>query len=358
MPLFPPPDKDGQIKFILAQSLPYKPRMAIIAALLLIGLGLEVTFSFWAGLASLLAASLLGMVKGYDARPKVVGGLKWERVTPDEYIKIKLKAEQLRRWDEDFFDITSTAGVIVFAASCALCAGLYLALAARFGFPFGYWVFVGLDAAVILAPLWFTGVRGYLRKDSLIIKINALEGVMKLLAAPSEVQVFPMLALAETAEGRQEPEDARLLVKLVGAPAAFYGMQVQLSINSVQGHDYPYLYCVLIAKTGSGILDCHERFITEPEKNTGSTIFGFLTIALGRSGSNLIYEAQKTPDADILVIRQRAEKNTGYATAQPAANAIVSASLALAKKLVGGNSPAAPAVSLSRPSGFSRAEVR
>ena len=138
------------------------------------------------------------MVKGYDAKlyPKTFD--TWERVTPDEYAKVKLKADQLRQWDEDMFDITSTAGVLTFAAACVSCAGGYLVLAATFGFPYGYWIYVGLDAVVVLSPLWFTGVREYLRKDKLIIKINLLESVMKLLTAPSDVQVFPMLALAKT----------------------------------------------------------------------------------------------------------------------------------------------------------------
>ncbi len=342
MSLFPPPEKDGQIKFILAKSLPYKPRMALVSALLLLGLGLQVTFSFWAGLVVLLTASLFGMVKGYDAKLKVVSEQKWERVTPDEYAKIKLKADQLKRWDEDVFDITSTSGVLMFAAACALCAGLYLAAAVRFDFPGGYWVYGGLDAVAILAPLWFTGVREYLRKDKLIIKIIILENVIKMLTSPSEVQVIPMLALAETGEGRKEPEDARLLVKLVGAPASFYGMQVQLSINSVQGKDYPYLYCVLVAKAGSGLLERYERFLPKQEETFGSALSGFFLGAFGRPSRKLVYEAQATPEADILVIRQRAEKNTGYTTAQPAADAIVSASLDLAKKLIVNNAPALP----------------
>ena len=339
MSLFPPPEKDGQIKFILAKRLPYKPRMALIAALLPAGLGVEIALSFWAGLALLLAASLLGMVKGYDAKPKASDEPKWERVTPDEYAKIKLKAEQLKRWDADIFDITNTAGVLVCAAACALCAGLYLLFSARFNFPYGYWVYVLFDAVVILAPLWFTGVREYLRKDRLIIKINILEGVMKLLTAPSEVQVLPMLALASAEGGRKEPEDARLLVKLVGAPEAFYGMQVQLSVNSVQGHDYPYLYCVLIAKAGSGILKGYERYLDKPPESFGATLSDLFRGAFGKGGVKLVYEEQNDAAVDILVIRQRAEGNTGYATAQPAADAIVSASLALAKKLLKGNIP-------------------
>lgn len=342
MPLFPPPAKDGQIRFIFAKRLPYRPRMALTAALLLSGLGLQLALSFWAGFAAFLAASLLGMVKGYDAKPRISAEPVWERVTPDEYAKIKVKAEQLRRWDEDILDITNAAGALVFAVACALCAGLYLVLAARFRFPSGYWVWAGLDAAVILAPLWLTGVREYLRKDQLIIKINLLEGVLKLLTAPSEVQALPMLALSKTAEGLREPEDARLLVKLVGAPEAFYGIQVQISINSVQGHDYPYLYCALLAKAGSGLLEGYERFLEKPGDPPGSALAGFFLGALGGGAAQLVYEEQKKPEADILVVRRRAEGNTGYATPQSAADAIVSASLDLAKKLIGRNAPQPP----------------
>ncbi len=345
MSLFPSPDKDGQIKFILAKSLPYKTRMSLVAALLLAGLGLQLMFSFWAGLAALLAGSLLGMVKGYDARlyPKTFE--TWERVTPDEYAKIKLKADQLSRWDEDLFDITNTAGVLAFAAACAACAGAYLVLAATFGFPYGYWIFIGLDALVVLAPLWFTGVREYLRKDKLIIKINLLESVMKLLTAPSDVQVFPMLALAKTEGERTEPEDARLLVKLIGAPAAFYGLQVQVSINSVQGKDYPYLYCVLIGKEGAGLLAGYERFLPKPKESFGSSLSQFFLRGLGLPAQRLVYEAQKNRDVDILVIRQYAQGNIGYSTSPENAASLVTAALEMAKKLLEANAPKAPAAS-------------
>jgi len=343
MSLFPPPDKDGQIKFILAKSLAYRTRMWLIAALLPAGLGLQLTLSFWAGLAVLLAASLLGMVEGYDAKPKVTAEQSWERVTPDEYAKIQLKAEQLRRWDEDLFDITNTSGVLAFGAACAACAGGYLVLAANFGLPYNYWFFAGIDAVVVLFPLWFTGVREYLRKDQLVIKINLLKSVMELLNAPSEVQVFPMLALAKTEKGKTEPEDARLLVKLVGAPAAFYGMQVQVSINSVQGKDYPYLYCVLIGKEGARLLEGYDRFLEKPKVSLTSSISEFLLGGLGLGGQRLVYEPQKNKDVDILVIRQFAQGNIGYSTNAPAAATLVTAALAMAKKLNGANAPKAPA---------------
>ncbi|OGS58803.1 MAG: hypothetical protein A3J79_06000 [Elusimicrobia bacterium RIFOXYB2_FULL_62_6] len=338
MSLFPPQDKDGQIKFVLAKGLPYRRRMAIIAALLLAGFAVQVVFSFVVGLFLLLAGSLLGMVKGYDAKPKLKGSSKWERVTPDEYTKIRLKADQLKSWDEDCFDITSTSGVLCFGG---LVFGLvigYLVLSVRFGFPQGYWVFVGLDAVAVLLPHWFTGVREYLKQDKLIIKISLLERMMGELSAPSDAQVFPMLALAETAGGKQVPEDARLLVKIVGAPQEFYGMQVQVSVNTVQGKDYPYLYCVLIGKAGAKLLRGYEEFLPATDTSFLGSISSFL--GLGGGQAKLVCEPDSRDDVDILVVRQEALRNTGFSTGPAAAAYIVNTCLNIARGLL--QKPAPP----------------
>lgn len=340
MSLFPPPDKDGQIKFVFAKSLAYKGRMSLVLTLLLAGLAVQLAFSFWLGLALLLAGSLLGIVKGYDAKPKRTGVSKWERVTPDEYAKIRLKAEQLKEWDEDLLDITSTAGVLGFAGLLGVLVVAYLILANMFGFPRGYWVYVGLDAVAVLLPHWFTGVREYLKKDKLIIKIGLLEQMIAMLAEPSDVQVSPMLSLEETEGGKKEPEDARLLVKLLGVPQEFYGMQVQLSINTVQGKDYPYLYCVLIAKAGSRLLDGYERF--RPAQD--NSFMGSLTSFLGfvKAKPNLVFEPDSKEDVDILVVRQEALRNTGFSTGPDAAAYIVNSCLNIARGLMRQAAPPPP----------------
>lgn len=332
MSLFPPPEKDGQIKFVFGKNLAYKGRMSLVLVLLLSGLAVQLVFSFWPGLFLLLAGSLLGIVKGYDAKPRRTGAAKWERVTPDEYAKIRLKAEQLKEWDDDLLDITSTTGVVGFAALLAALAGGYLILASMFGFPPGYWVYVGLDAVAVLLPHWFTGVREYLRKDKLIIKIGLLEKMIALLAEPSDVQVSPMLCLEETEGGKQVPEDARLLVKLLGAPPEFYGLQVQLSINTVQGKDYPYLYCVLIAKAGSGLLNGYEKHLPEADDSFMGSLSSFLGLGLGKPV--LVCEPDSKEDVEILVVRQEALRNTGFSTGPDAAAYIVNSCLNIARGLM------------------------
>jgi len=339
MSVLPPREKDGEIKFFAARSLPYRQRMALVVMLLAAGLGMQVTIGFWPGFALLLAGLVLGVNSGYDASPKKTGEESWEKVTPDAYTKVSMKAEQLRAWDEDFFDGTSTSGMLGFIAAGFVCFVAYNIADSFFRFPAGYWIFFGLDAAVVLLPMWFIGTRGYLRKDRLIIKIGMLQKVMKALNAPSDVQVQPLLALATTAKGGKEPEDARLMVKLVGAPKEFYGLQVQLSINSVQGKDFPYLYCVLIAKAGSGLLSGWEEFAAQPETTFLGGLLGSLT---GKGMNGIEYEPGRSGEVDIIVVRQKTSRTSGYYTAPEAALSVVDHSLKLARGLLGKKS-AAPA---------------
>lgn len=337
MSLFPPPDKDGEIKFVFFKILPYKVRMFFVAFLLVAGLAFQLMFSFLPGLILLAAGSLLGIVSGYDAKPKLTGGEKWERVTPDEFARIRLKAGQLKEWDEDLFDITSTSGVLCLGILVFLIAASYIVFARHFGFPQGYWAYIMLDAVAVLLPHWCTGVRDYLKKDKLIIKIDLLERIISMLAEPSDVQVSPMLSLAETKDGKKVPEDARLLVKLLGAPPEFYGLQVQVSINTVQGKDHPYLYCVLIAKAGSNLLGGYEQYLPARDSSFLGSFSSFLGLKAGKP--ELVCEPDSKPDVEILVVRQQALRNTGYSTGPDAAASIVNSCLNIARGLFQKPSP-------------------
>lgn len=338
MSVLPPPQKDGEIKFYFVRSLPYRKRMAAVFGLLAAGLALQVTIGFWPGFALMAAAQLLGMNSGYNSSPKETGKESWERVTPDEYTKIKQKAAELSRWDQDFFDGTNISGMIGFVVIGLLSVVSYAIVAQIFSFPDGYWIFFGLDAAVLLVPLWFIGTRDYLRKDKLVIKVEMLQKVMAALSDPSDVQVHPMLDLASTETGGKEPGDARLMVRMVGAPQEFYGVQVQLSINSVQGKDYPYLYCVLIAKKGSGLLDGWEDLVPHQDASllagVASALFGGVF-----AGQELVYEPSESGEVDIIVVRQHTSQNTGYYTSTSAAMKLVNSSLDLARALLKKNGP-------------------
>ena len=158
--------------------------------------------------------------------------------------------------------------------------------------------------------------KGY----TLIIKINLLEKMMAILSQPSDIQVLLMLSTNDVKGGGRIPMDARLLIRFLNAPDYFLGMQIQISMNSVQGTFYPYLYCVLIAK----------REMTLFEKGTQW---------IHQTPSKIVFEKKRLEDVEVLVIHQKTTRNSGYHTNLKAADRIVQTSLDLARKLLKGCQP-------------------
>lgn len=318
MKIFPDLARQDEIKFLFAKGIPYKTRIVLIVLLLVVGLLVQLFYSFWLGLPLLALATGFSLVHGYDLTPEVKGHQeKWDQVTPDEYRKIKDKQKDLKRWDLDTFDITNKLGFAMFIISGAAAYFVASYLFSRSGNTGTYWVW---DCLVLLAPHWVTGVKRYLRQDKLIIKIELLEKVMQKLSSPSEIQVLPMMATQTTKQDKRFPTDARLMLRMIGAPASFMGIQVQISINTVQGTDYPYLYCVLLARGGNGFFERAEGVVKAmPEfKPKAITV-----------------ETTSEQGVDVLVIRQTTTKNSGYKTDPKQALFIVTFTLNLARRLCG-----------------------
>ncbi|MBI4845811.1 MAG: hypothetical protein HY810_04980 [Candidatus Omnitrophica bacterium] len=313
MKILPDIARSSGIKFIFAKSLPYMLRIKIIAVCVILGIVVELFIHFWLGLLLVMVGTLLSIIKGYAAVPQFSGAEEWNQVTPDEYKKVRLKQEQLKQWDIDAFDITNPLGLGVFAVITVLCVIIYFMLefygAMRFA---ACWKW---NALVIFLPHWFSGIRDFLRQDKLIIKIKFLEKIIDRLSSPSDIQVLPMLATKKAKEGGRVPNDARLLVRFLNAPDYFLGMQVQISINTVQGSDYPYLYCVLIAKKEANFFINKASFLKYPP-------------------GNVLFEKTKSADVDVLVIRQLTTKTSGYHTPPGVAAVLVEQTVALVRKML------------------------
>ncbi|MFC1703200.1 hypothetical protein ACFL1E_00255 [Candidatus Omnitrophota bacterium] len=312
MSFFPDPQRQGDIKFIFAKKLPYLTRMQLIAGLFVAGIIVQLFLNFAFGLVLLAIATGLSLIRGYADKPEVVSAEEWNQVTPDEYAKVKLKQKQLKKWDSDCFDITNPLGSGIFIVVTVFCFMVWYMLIFNNKLQLAtYWAW---DAIVVFAPHWITGVRNFLTKDKLIIKINLLEEIMQRLAAPSDIQVLPMLSTQQTKEKGRVPVDARVMIRFVNAPDYFLGMQIQISINSVQGHAYPYLYCVLIAKEEAKLF----------EKRSDATV---------NVHKGILCEQTKSEGVDVLVMRQRTTKTSGYHTNLSASTLIVDAALEVARRL-------------------------
>jgi hypothetical protein len=319
--LLPDEQQQDKITFIFAKSLSYKSRIFYTVTFILLGILLQLFASFWLGFILVVIGSALSWIKGYKPDAKTIpDSEKWSQVTPDEFSKILSKNEQMKKWDIDAFDITNSLGGCLFIGTGALFFITFFVIEGAIGSQVA-WYFA-FDAIAILAPHWFTGTREYLKKDQLIIKIQLLQKVMDALSKPSDVQVLPMLETNDVKTGSktgQIPNDARLMLKFLNAPEYFLGVQVQISINNVQGTDYPYLYCVVLARTKNGLFTKKAKEVKSAQDN---------------AVINLAFEKQKSDDVDVLVIRQFTTKTSGYYTNPSACFKIVETAVNLTRELI------------------------
>lgn len=296
--LLPPVERRDEIRFYFAKSLPYNKRVALCVLLLFVGLGIQVASPphFYAGLPFMLASVAIVLTKGYDNRPtRARGERSWRRTDAEQVDRMLSVNSKTKAWDQDFFDVTCTrgivtlmviGGVVTYASWELLKTSETLAMT----------VFV--DAVVLLVPFWITGVRSILTNDEFSIKAGFLINIAKAhrnRARDGETLQFQVRYVpAKAAEGTAEvPDDIKAVVQFAGAPADFLGLQMQLAINSVQGTDYPYYYCVLVGKPGFGRL-------SRPD--------------LGRPPAGITLECETNDDSEVAVIRQTTTKNAGFHT--------------------------------------------
>jgi len=317
MRLLPDARKSGDLHFFILKSLSYNTRILLASSLIAFGFLVEIFANFWIGLIIIAIGNSISFIKGFKPKSYMRGTVGWNQVTPDEFDKVVKKNNEIKHWDSDLFDFTNPHGAALFFI-ILVPAGLFFFFFKDTHLARYAWYLIA-NVIVILLPHWLFGTREYLKKDALIIKIKALKRIINLLEAPSYVQVLPMLAVKKSEKGEM-PTDARLMARLVNAPDHFLGMQIQVSINDVQGKSYPYLYCVLIAREG------HNYF-----KDINDSLIEKISDEIP---TNLVMSKKKENDVDVLVIRQKTTKKSGYHTNKKHAKAVVLGTLQIARKLL------------------------
>jgi hypothetical protein len=161
----------------------------------------------------------------------------------------------------------------------------------------------------LLVPLWFNGIRTVWNPSELRKKGEALAAARAAAEMPAKghFDFIPMLALRKGLRGSY-PVDARLMLRPSREDASgFLGVQIQVSINSVQGKDYPYLYAVVLGKGGFKL----------PGK-AGRRRVG---------GVELVSEFGEKEGVHFNVIRQHADKGGGWHTERAQIDVIVAEAL-------------------------------
>ncbi len=299
------PDREcrHRLQFYVLPSMVYPARLAVAGTLILFGLAIQLLWPWTEPMTVLLvtapmlvAGNLLLLVRGYSLAPasRSRSG-DWEKTTRDRFHQVLELERKIRRWDETFVDVTCMTGAI----SLALLTGAMLLLVWLLNLfdttrPWAT-VFV-VDAAVLLLPHWITGTRRAWRPVALRQQIESLEIALKVIEHYSvpPCQIQPMFELVGSDEKRT-PIAARVFIRFPEGPEDFLGLQLQVSVNEVQGTHYPYLYAVLIARPNFGMLDDHLENIR-------------------RIGKTLTVESKRDADVHVIVLRQRTTKNSGYHT--------------------------------------------
>jgi hypothetical protein len=128
--------------------------------------------------------------------------------------------------------------------------------------------------------------------------------------------IEPQFHLEENKD-KYVPLDAKLLLKMKdNPPEGFLTIQYQLSMNSVQSKLYPYLYAVIVAKKEFDLIDKFQKRKKE------------IVERLNDIKVNLTLQAKHAEkDVEILIIRQRTTKTSGYYTKNKIIKRIIEASI-------------------------------
>jgi len=318
IPGFPLPENQDAIKFHFFKKLSYTTRMLMYLGCITAGFLLQIlTVSVWPGALLLIPASMLMLIKGLSAKPSPEGRQSsWTKTDMERIRQINQIKQNINKWDKDALDISNSLGCatffMVFVVISFVCVVVATNISGRAAS-----IFI-IDSIILIAPIWFNGMRIKGHQDVLYIKadiIVGLEEYFEMIKKPGENYV-PSLVLTKDKSGKEFPADCRFNIVFDNAPDGFYGIQAQININSVNGTNYPYFYCVIAAKKDFG-LEKYARRLTIPEGTTR--------------------EFSKDTDAEVIVIRQRTTKTSGYHTGIDMQKAILEFSLDLARIIIEGN---------------------
>ncbi|MBN1426117.1 hypothetical protein JXA88_16325 [Candidatus Fermentibacteria bacterium] len=309
------------IRFYVAKDLPYSRRMLIGLLLSVAACALQIaTLNALAGLPFLIAAALFVAVRGYDSRIRFKTfdiDPAWKPVSIERIRELETLRKRAKEWDRDAFDASNPLGCTLLVVLTALVIAVSVGIGVL-GDDVRVALIVALDGLVILWLFWLTGMRFMLKHPNLAIRVNIILKMHQAFAKiGKEGEVFqPALLLARKGEG-SVPVDARFSVAFPSSPEGLYGLQAQINLNIVQGTSYPYFYCVLAATPGFGLAAWHKKMPLQPK---------------------VICEYQANKDAEVLVLRQKTTKKSGYHTDDKACERILGTALHGGRAICSGTS--------------------
>lgn len=324
------------VEFKLWKGMGRGARMVLVAAVLLVGMLCQVLIRWWVGLPLVLFGVLMSLCKGVTNRSTLRRAGRWENVTIDELRRVDDLCRKTAKWARDPFGLTSGVGRGVFLLLAAVVGGGVLYF--RYHGDTNMHYLLLADGGIMLLLFFGTGNRlGWQPKD-IMLKIEPLLNVCEYFEHNPDptIALRPMLQLRGKG-AKRTPHDGRMMLKFSAAPKAFHGIQVQTSLNRVQGKPYPYMYCVLLAEPGSGLGAKVEPLFAQPIGK-----LGFFAKASDKKNPDLhtrryrreVVNIEVQSDVELVVIRQMT-LGAGYHTTKGDQIRVLQAAMSLAKSAWG-----------------------
>jgi len=259
------------------------------------------------GLPFIIACLVLNLMKGISIKKIRPGRLNWQEVTPAKIDQVLVQCKRIKKFrSKDLGCFVAFFVFIIFAFSFGMP---FLREIASVPFPL---VATIINAIILFIGLALSGRKSAWMPHALDIKTKIVKRMLDspIIKNDPSLQAVPYLEVGKTKEG-SFPNDTRILIKFKDAPSEFIGLQGQISINTVKSRNYPYFYVVLIAKHAFNLL---EKFGQH-------------------SVDKLVIERKKTEEVDVIVLRQRTTKTSGYHTNKAIQDYILVNGIKLAKGL-------------------------
>jgi hypothetical protein len=303
--------EQGIVVFHLWKSMKYNVRLTLSILLILSGFILQYEMlNVTPGILLVLAGNLFLLVKGYDTRIKLdkfKPDAEWVKTDAEQLSKIVAQNSKIEKWDKSALDITSSWGCLTFF----ILIGLVVALFVSDMFPVEISQIIGFNFAVLFLPHWLSGLKRISTAPVVLTKIKLFQKLTEAAKKELENETVNFLMLVD--EKTKFPTDVKMKISFKDQSEDFMGFYGQISMNNVQGTLYPYFYVVLVAKDQSKLLGNNYNAIETPD--------------------NVIKELQAENDMEIVVIRQKTTKTSGYQTTDKAVFMILETGISAVKKI-------------------------
>jgi hypothetical protein len=264
-----------KIRFVVIPKIPIAIRLILFTALAITGL----IFQFFIkdgvlpGFGFMIAGALLVIARHYRNKPIDLGFEDWKPASKLEFDRIKenLKMTKTIRYP---FLFKPVIGIII-----VVIIGIV-----------GFFAFVDekddllilmADVAIILLPVAFSGLVKLWTPRDLSLKMERFGTIMdKAEKSPGDYIITPYIRLDKDKEGKQIPEDIRLMIEPRRKPEDFVGVQVQVAINNGPNGAVPYMYVVFLCR-GKGHSFQYlskEKYAGMVKEPGGDDEYGFIVV--------------------------------------------------------------------------------